>query len=236
MTTISSRKILKVIYQKLSSALGPQHWWPARTRFEVIVGAILTQNTNWENVTRALQNLRRHHLLNPQAMKDISLEHLAALIRSAGYFNVKARRLKNFTTFLFLEYGGSLKRMERTNEGPLRAKLLNINGIGPETADSILLYAFDKPVFVVDAYTKRIFSRHNIVGRDSDYHSIQKIFVDSLKPDRQLFNEYHALIVNTAKNHCKTKPLCERCPLNELNFEPRYAAYRYTQTQLDWVK
>ncbi len=212
----SNTKILKEIYRILYGHFGPQYWWPGQTRFEIIIGAILTQNTNWGNVEKAIKNLKRNHVLTPQAMKDITEKQLAGHIQSAGYFNVKARRIKNFVHFLFEAYGGRLNKMGKEECQLLRHKLLEVNGIGPETADSILLYAFDKTVFVVDAYTKRILERHGIIDGKIDYHTIQKIFMDALPKDRQMFNEYHALIVRIGKNFCKPTPRCERCPLNVL--------------------
>jgi len=212
------RSTLTEIYTRLYKAFGPQQWWPAQTQFEVIVGAILTQNTNWGNVEKALANLKRKKCLSPQAFRNISQRKLAALIKPAGYFNVKAKRLKNFITFLFEEYDGYLRKMGKEDCEILRRKLLTVNGIGFETADSILLYAFDKPIFVVDAYTKRILYRHNLIDRDEDYHTIQDMFMRSLNCDTQMFNEYHALIVRLGKDFCKPKPLCEQCLLNNFHY------------------
>ena len=203
------------IYQKLYKEFGPQHWWPAQTQFEVIVGAILTQNTNWGNVEKAIRQLKAAGVLSQRALRDIPVAKLAALIRSAGYFNVKARRLKNFIRFLFTEYQGNLKAMAREDLPDLRHKLLKVNGIGPETADSILLYAFGKPVFVVDAYTKRVLYRHNLIDEKADYEYLQRLFMDSFDHDVAMFNEYHALIVRLGKEYCKTKPLCPQCKLND---------------------
>lgn len=210
--------ILGQIYTRLLKAFGPQKWWPAQTQFEVIVGAILTQNTNWGNVEKALYNLKNQKLLSPQAIQSISERNLAALIKPSGYFNVKAKRLKSFISFLFKEYSGSLRKMGNENSLILRKKLLSINGIGPETADSILLYAFNKSVFVIDAYTKRILTRHNIIDLDENYHVIQEMFMRSLKCDLQMFNEYHALIVRLGKEYCKPKPRCEQCVLNNFHY------------------
>lgn len=209
---------LAEIYAKLLETFGPQQWWPAQTQFEIIVGAILTQNTNWGNVEKALANIKREKLLSSQAFQNISHSKLAALIRPAGYFNVKAKRLKSFVSFLFKEYGGRLRKMEKEDCSILRRKLLAVNGIGPETADSILLYAFDKPVFVVDSYTRRILYRHNIIGPGEDYHVIQEMFVKSLRCDIEMFNEYHALIVRLGKDYCKAKPRCEQCVLNNFRY------------------
>ena len=218
-------KNLEEIYKRLLNRFGPQRWWPAQTRFEVIVGAILTQNTGWENVKRAIANLKKKNLLTPQKIKNIHVRKLAALIRPAGYFNIKAKRLKNFINFLFKEYQGSLDKMNREYWPNLRIKLLSVNGIGPETADSILLYAFEKPVFVIDAYTKRMLYRHNLIGRQADYQSVQSLFMDNLSQDKKLYNEYHALLVRLGKELCKSKPLCEICPLNNLSYSINYKCY-----------
>jgi len=205
---------LKKIYKKLFTAFGPQHWWPGDTPFEVIVGAILTQNTAWTNVEKAIHNLKKARLLTPRKMHDLSQAELAKYIRPAGYFNIKAKRLKHFLNYLFDNYGGSLNRMFKKRTDALRRELLSVNGIGPETADSILLYAGNHPVFVVDAYTKRIFLSHQVIKEDMDYHDIQKLFMDNLPHDVKIFNEYHALIVRIGKDFCRNrKHLCSRCPL-----------------------
>lgn len=206
------------IYRKLYKTFGPQYWWPAQTKFEVIVGAILTQNTNWGNVEKAIHRLKAAGVLSERALRDIPVTKLAALIKPAGYFNVKARRLKNFINFLFEEYYGDLKAMGREDWPKLRKTLLAVNGIGPETADSILLYALDKPVFVVDAYTKRFLYRHNLIERKADYHQIQELFTSHFDEDIPFCQEYHALIVALGKNYCKPTPLCERCPLNRTRY------------------
>ena len=201
------------IYKKLYHTFGPQHWWPGDSPFEIAVGAILTQNTNWANVEKAIGNLKKKAALNAGSIHEIKAESLASLIRPAGYFNIKSRRLKAFMHFLMNDYHGSMKKMKKEELEFLRTKLLNIHGIGPETADSILLYALDKPVFVIDAYTKRALSRHNIVRHDDSYESIQNLFHSALKRDAVLFNEYHALFVRLGKTNCKKKPICEGCPL-----------------------
>ncbi|MBI5875959.1 MAG: endonuclease III domain-containing protein [Deltaproteobacteria bacterium] len=205
---------LKKTYKKLFSAFGHQHWWPGDTPFEVIVGAILTQNTAWTNVEKAKRKNKKAKLLNPKRLHDLSHAELAQYIRPAGYFNIKAKRLKHFLNYLFDNYSGSLNRMFKKRTDALRRELLEVNGIGPETADSILLYAGNHPVFVVDAYTKRIFSRHGIILADVDYHDVREIFMKNLPHDVKMFNEYHALIVRVGKDFCRTKkPLCGRCPL-----------------------
>ncbi len=210
------KKSLKKIYAVLYKKFGPQHWWPGDTPFEVAVGAILTQNTNWSNVEKAIFNLKKAKALSASAMSRLSHEELAALIKPAGYFNVKAKRLRSFLDFLNSEYSGSMIKMKKSDADLLRHQLLSVNGIGPETADSILLYALDKPVFVIDAYTKRILSRHGIMGADADYNQYQQLFHASFDNDTALFNEYHALIVRLGKDFCKPRPLCSSCPLNSI--------------------
>jgi endonuclease-3 related protein len=204
-------------YEAMSTALGPMHWWPAQSRFEVIVGAILTQSTSWGNVERAIANLRSAGMLTPPALRKARLSKLAALIRPSGYFRQKARKLKAFGQFLQLAYGESLERMFQTPTPALREQLLSVHGIGPETADSILLYAGNHPVFVVDAYTHRIFGRHGITGGKPDYEAVRARFETALPRHPQLLNEFHALLVNTGKNWCrKSSPRCQECPLRAL--------------------
>jgi endonuclease III related protein len=206
--------LLPLFYERLSAKLGPMHWWPAKTPFEVIAGAILTQNTAWTNVKRALDNLRQERLLTPRAVERVSLGRLARLVRPSGYFRQKARKLKAFVGFLRQDFGGSLARMFRTPTAELRVQLLEVHGIGPETADSILLYAGNHPVFVVDAYTKRILLRHSLISEKAGYEDVRKLFERSLPRDAKLYNEYHALIVNVGKRWCRSeKPLCDQCPL-----------------------
>lgn len=211
--------ILEKIYRKLYRTFGPQHWWPGDTPFEVAVGAILTQNTNWGNVEKAIKNLKGARALNAKTLHEIPVQGLATLIKPAGYFNIKAKRLKAFIDFLVEYYQGSVKKMKGEGLDALREKLLSVNGIGPETADSILLYALEKPIFVIDAYTKRVLSRHKIMDHDESYDSFQLLFHSSMKRDLQLFNEYHALFVAVGKTFCRPNPQCEKCPLND--FLPR---------------
>jgi endonuclease-3 related protein len=202
------------IYEALYAHYGPQHWWPGETPFEVMVGAILTQNTNWQNVEKAIVNLKGAGVLSARAIHDMPEPELAELIRPSGYFNIKARRLKAFIDYFITRYGGSIKRMKAVDCGVLREEVLAVNGIGPETADSILLYALGCPTFVVDAYTKRVFSRHGFFPDTADYHEVQKYFTDRLPKDVQLYNEYHALIVRLAKDRCLKKAgKCELCLL-----------------------
>lgn len=205
---------LELLYKKLYRTFGSQHWWPGDTPFEVAVGAILTQNTNWVNVEKAIHNLKAAKVLSAKKLYGMPVNGLAALIRPAGYFNIKAKRLKEYIDFLIKNYGGSMKKMKAEEMHVLREKLLSVNGIGPETADSILLYALEKPVFVIDAYTRRVLSRHGIMSHDKSYETFQSLFHSLLKRDAELFNEYHALIVKVGKTFCKPKPLCDECPLS----------------------
>ncbi len=215
-----NRKI-SVIYDRLLKCYGPQGWWPGDSRLEIIVGAILTQNTAWSNVEKAIANLKKARALSsPDPIHRMTSRRLSGLIRPAGYYNVKARRLKNFFRFLHGSYGGSLARMTATPTEKLREELLGVNGIGPETCDSILLYAFKRPVFVIDAYTKRVFSRHKLCRPDTDYAALQTFFTRNLPEDARLFNEYHALIVRLGKERCRTRPLCGTCPLRKRGLTP----------------
>jgi endonuclease III related protein len=237
---------IATIYSTLFQAWGRQHWWPAQSRFEVIVGAYLTQNTNWSNVERALKKLRSARLLSVERIRAVPIRRLEQLIRSSGYFRQKAARLKTFVKFLDRIYGGSLNRMFAQPTAKLREQLLSLNGVGPETADSILLYAGQHPVFVVDAYTRRIAARHQIASENVTYEELRGLFERSLagsgplqelssdllrgashKPSRmslanrvplaQAFNEMHGLIVGVGKNYCaKSKPRCDECPLKHL--------------------
>ncbi len=204
---------LVTIYNSLFERFGPQHWWPGETPFEVIIGAILTQNTSWKNVEKAIASLKSSGNFSPKKLYDLPIDTLAGLIRSSGYFNIKAKRLKNFLSFLFDEYKGNLDDMLKENVSLLRNKLLKVNGLGPETVDSILLYAGEYPVFVVDAYTKRILIRHGLAAINSGYHEIQALFMENVSEDTQLYNEYHALIVRVGKDLCKKIPLCNLCPI-----------------------
>lgn len=210
----SSHPPLDDYYNSLLEAFGPQHWWPGETPFEVIVGAILTQNTSWANVERAIAGLRGAGLLSPAAIEQAPRPKLERLIRSSGYFRQKARKLREFCAFLRVGYGSSLDRMFETPTLVLRRELLGVFGIGPETADSILLYAGRRPVFVVDAYTRRILARHGWASEESDYEQIRAIFESRYPGEEARFNEFHALIVNAGKNFCRRgRPDCGRCPL-----------------------
>jgi endonuclease III related protein len=201
-------------YKELYNKFGPQGWWPAETALECMLGAILTQNTSWKNVEKALDNLKRENLLSIEALGLINTEELAGLIRPSGYFNQKAVKIKNFVSFLADEFSGSLDRMFALDKSLLREKLLSLKGIGPETADSIMLYAGAMPVFVVDAYTWRVLFRHGLVPEQTSYGEIQELFTDSLTEDAGMFNEFHALLVKVGKEHCKKRgPVCAGCPL-----------------------
>ena len=208
------RSKLLEVFSILYKIYGPQSWWPADSNFEVVVGAILTQNTNWSNVEKAIVNLKRENLLRPLALRNISTKKLAALIRPSGYYNVKTKRLKNFLDFLFTRYGGKLAKMKPNALLTLRREILDIKGIGPETADSILLYALEKPIFVIDAYTRRIALCLGLICKESRYDDMQAIFMQNLPHNARLFNEYHALIVAHSKSACRIKPDCLRCVLH----------------------
>ncbi len=223
------RRKLKNIYNQLYAHFGPRHWWPAKTPFEVMVGAILTQNTAWSNVEKAIENLKRENALSLRKIKRLPLRKLAALIKPSGFYNDKAKKLKALVKFLNNFSGGRLARLRGSRVDSLRQALLGVAGIGPETADSILLYALGKSVFVVDAYTKRIFARHELISEKATYEEIQNFFMSNLPRNPGLFNEYHALIVETGKHFCKKKnPRCEICPLSvfakKVEFQSSYAS------------
>ncbi len=208
------RRLMR-IYHQLYFAFGPQHWWPASSSFEVILGAILTQNTSWQNVEKVILKLKAKKLLTAEGIQHIPLKRLASVIRSSGFYNIKALRIKAFVKFFLTRYLNSIKNLAQQELIPLRKQLLAVKGIGQETADSILLYALNKPIFVVDAYTLRIFSRHKLIKETADYTTVQDIFMRSLKHDTKLFNEYHALLVKLGKDFCrKHNPKCEICPLH----------------------
>jgi endonuclease-3 related protein len=202
------------IYKLLYNYYGTQNWWPADSEFEVIVGAVLTQNTSWRNVEKVITNLKKKKLLHAKRLEQLSVSELGKLIRSSGFYRVKSRRLKAMVDFLIHRYSGRIDNLKKQALSVLRLELLNIYGIGEETADSILLYALDKPVFVVDAYTKRIFSRHGYFNPDEPYTTIQEFFSRNLPKSVKIYNEYHALLVRLAKDYCQKKPLCSTCPIN----------------------
>jgi endonuclease-3 related protein len=208
--------IVQEVYKRLYAAYGPQHWWPGDGPFEVIVGAVLVQNTNWKNVERVIQNLREAGLLTPRRLAKVPLPELEELIRPAGYYRIKARRLRNLLEMIVRRYGGSLEQMFSRPLDALRTELLQTPGIGPETADSILLYAGGFTTFVVDTYTHRVLARHGWIGFQANYYEIKEYFESQLPADAQLFNEYHALLVRVGKEHCRRQPKCTGCPLEPM--------------------
>ena len=222
---------LEVIYKKLYSHFCPQGWWPVtkegdvipkyhqninlteKQKLEICFGSILTQNTSWKNVEKAIISLNKSNLIEVKKIKNIKNEKLALIIKSSGYHNQKAKKLKNFCDFLLKKYDGSLKKLFEKDTVKLREELLSVNGIGPETADSIILYAAKKPVFVIDAYTRRIMNK--IGYNQKTYEDLQKLFMENLQNSERLFNEYHALLVELGKGTCKNEPLCEKCPVSK---------------------
>jgi endonuclease-3 related protein len=208
---------LMEIYDRMYKHFGPRHWWPADTPFEVVVGAILTQSVAWRNVEQAIKNLKQARLLDLAAIAHAELDELARLIRPTRYYNMKARKLQAFCRHVLENYDGSLERFFAMDLWPLREELLGIYGIGEETADSILLYAAEKPIFVVDAYTRRIFSRLGMVDAGIKYGQLQRFFMDHIPPDVMLYNEYHAQIDAVGNHYCAAKkPSCGECPLRPL--------------------
>ena len=221
----TTQKLME-LYNAMHRFFGPQAWWPGDGPLEVMIGAVLTQNTNWKNVERAIDNLRKKNLIDIEKLVQLDTNELAELIRPAGYFSVKAKRLKNLIHFIHENYGGDLQRFFELSVTQLREELLSVNGIGYETADDIILYAACKPAFVVDTYTYRIMLRHLLISQDDDYMAIKALFEDNLPADVELFNEYHALLVAVGKNYCKkTNPLCEKCPLNPYDHDPNLPEY-----------
>lgn len=212
---------LMQLYDAMLAACGPRHWWPAKTPFEVCVGAILTQNTAWKNVERAIDNLRSANALTLRAINNMPHDTLAQLLIPSGYFNIKARRLKNFTSMIAEDFSGSLTKLLSLDTLPLREKLLSVNGIGRETADCIVLYAAEKPIFVVDAYTRRIGSRHGLFPPTADYEHMRTFFTQHIPENTRVYNEYHALIVTVGNRWCNKKPDCQHCPLS--GFLPAHA-------------
>ena len=223
---------INLVYERLYSSFGPQHWWPVtkerepapkyhknislneKQKLEICFDAILTQNTNWKNVEKAIINLNKNSLIGIKKILKIDNKKLAEIIKSSGYHNQKAKKLKNFCSFLLKNYNGNLNLFFGKNIKELRVKLLSINGVGPETADSILLYTAKKPIFVIDAYTKRIMGR--IGFKEETYDELQQLFMKSLELNEKVFNEYHALLVELGKNTCRKNPLCIQCPINNM--------------------
>lgn len=208
-------ELLRELYEKLWEAFGPQGWWPGETPFEVALGAILTQNTNWNNVARVLSEFKKEGLLTPRGLEEMPEGELARRLRPVGYYNLKARRVQNFLAFLETQAQGSMTRLAAADLESLRPALLMVKGIGPETADSILLYSLNKPTFVVDAYTFRILSRHHLIPETCSYEELRQLFMDHLLPEVLLYKECHALLVRLGKEFCRPQPLCPTCPLHD---------------------
>ncbi len=212
---VGTAESLLPVFQRLLEAFGPQGWWPAEDDFEMVVGAIPTQSTAWVNVEKAIANLRAAGMLDPGALGRADVQAVAEAIRPSGYFNVKARKLKSFCDHLLRDHGGRLESLFHVKLPRLRQELLGIWGVGAETADSIVLYGARQPVFVVDAYTRRVFGRLGLSSPDAGYDELQRLFMDSLPPSVELFQEYHALIVALGKEICRPRPFCDRCPLRD---------------------
>jgi endonuclease-3 related protein len=217
---MSTSDNLSELYNVLLSAYGHRAWWPGETPFEVMVGAILTQRTNWRNVEKAILNLKEADVLSPQALAESDLVRLQGLIRSAGYYRQKAARVRRLAEWVMERCGGDLEGLGDIATEDLRADLLSVRGIGPETADSIMLYALERPVFVVDAYTKRIVVRHGLLDPECGYYELKDLFEFALPADVDLFKDYHAHLVEVGKRHCRPRPTCRGCPVRRLLGEP----------------
>jgi endonuclease III related protein len=209
----NSQQRLINIFNTLLQSFGKRNWWPGETDLEIIVGAVLTQNTSWKNVEKAINNLKQHNALDIGALYNMDSESLAFIIRSSGFYNIKSKRLKNIINVIYNEYSSNIYNLKILDMWKARSRLLDINGIGKETADSILLYALHKPVFVIDVYTKRFLKNHRLYKGNDDYDTVQSFFMKNLPEDTYLFNEFHALIVCLCQNFCKKIPLCNQCPL-----------------------
>ncbi len=216
MTLKATSQLLQNIYHRLIDSYGAQHWWPAEEPFEVMVGAILTQSAAWLNVEKAVVNLKAAKALSPQALRCLSLSEIATFIHPCGYYNAKARKLKSLAQWLGEYYEDDLSELFANSADQLRQQLLSIYGIGHETADSIILYAANKPVFVIDAYTRRIINRIGLAPDGNSYTAYQVLFLDNLPADTRLFNEYHALLVRLGKEVCRNRPLCQQCCLRSI--------------------
>ena len=216
MKSTDARKALTRIYDLMSAHFGPTHWWPGDTPFEIAAGAVLTQNTAWTNVEKAIANLKRENLLSPRAILECPNGTLERALAPSGYFRVKTKRLRSFCAYLVERYGGSMARMAKRPLEQLRPELLGVHGIGAETADDILLYACEKIVFVIDAYTRRIFSRHGLVPEKIAYEHLRAFFETHVEPDLHRYKEYHGLIVWTGKEFCRRNPKCSECPLGPM--------------------
>lgn len=212
-------RLISEIYERLHTAFGPQNWWRAESAAEVVIGAILTQNTNWKNVLRALERLKSAGCIDFRKLRDLPESELAELIRPAGTFRVKAVRLKAFVEVLFREHGGSLENLLGGEIEEARRRLLAIHGVGPETADAILLYAAHRPSFVVDAYAKRILRRHFVIDAKAGYDEVRRLFQTAIRPDAAIYNQYHALLVRLGKLYCRAVARCENCPLRGMRHD-----------------
>jgi endonuclease III related protein len=206
---------LPKIFDILLNSFGRRNWWPGETELEIIVGAVLTQNTSWKNVEKAINNLKRYNVLDMNALYKIDEEKLATIIKPSGYYNIKSKRLKNIINVIYNDYSSNIFNLKILDEWKVRNRLLGINGIGKETADSIILYALNKPIFVVDVYTRRFLKNHKIYDGHDEYDTIQEFFMTNLPRDTYLFNEFHALIVYLCQHFCKKVPLCNKCPLEQ---------------------
>jgi endonuclease-3 related protein len=212
----SAKPSLLDIYRLLYEEYGPQHWWPAESPLEMIIGAILTQSAAWTNVEKAIGNLKSNGTLTLTGLREIPQDELARLIYSSGYYNVKARKVKAFVEWLAERYGGDLNRLFALDVAAMREELLSVHGVGEETADSVILYAAHRPIFVIDAYTRRLITRLGLAPQKETYAAFQALFMDNLPHDEVLFNEYHALLVQHGKAVCRQAPLCTGCCLNSL--------------------
>jgi endonuclease III related protein len=213
--TMKKEERLLKIFQLLLDRFGKRNWWPGETPLEVVIGAILTQNTSWKNVEKAIENLKKHEALDFQTLYRMEKETLAQLIRSSGFYNIKSNRLKNIVNLICEKYLSNLSELKDYDTIIIREILLDIDGIGKETADSIILYALEKPIFVIDAYTKRFLQNHKLFDGKYEYDEMQAFFMSNLPHDTYLFNEYHALIVTLCQNYCRKLPACKGCPLEE---------------------
>lgn len=217
----TNRRRIREFYDALLAAYGPQGWWPGESPTEIVIGAILTQNTNWKNVEKAIERLRAARTIDWAALRDVPMADLAELIRPSGYFNIKAKRLKSFTEWLWVKHNGDLNELRGVALETLRTELLEVNGIGPETADSILLYALGLQSFVIDAYTRRVAIRHGLATEKWGYEQLKMLFEEHTPRDVTVFNEYHALIVAVGKRHCGPTAKCDGCPLERFEHQAR---------------
>jgi len=211
---------LREIYDALREEFGHRSWWPGDGPFEVMVGAILTQNTNWDNVETAIDNLKERDVLNPPAILNVEQEDLQDLVRPAGYYRQKAARVKRLSQWLMDNCDGAVELLQKWPRDELRKELVSIRGVGPETADSIMLYALDKPVFVVDTYTLRVTTRHGLIERNCTYYDLQNLFQDHLPEDLDLYRDFHAQLVEVGKRYCRPTPKCQNCPVRTVLGEP----------------